>query len=249
MPMPCCTVGAVPGTMPSGVVVASTRLSISAAVRPALASAPWAASMASPTWCRRCGAPGCRCARRSTRRWCRGATAKSSLVTTLSGTAMPQPVMPDPLHAADPARTAWMHTKPGVPVDDAAGVDRHAEAGAVDLAGPARPRNWVASSTTWASPVAPSGWPRPTRPPLGLTTRPGVSTAVAPASVAGRPHRERRSRATRARRAPRPRWRRAARPGRCRRGRSRRPPTPPRRPGSSGRGSRAGRFPSGPPSR
>ena len=50
---------------------------------------------------------------------------------------------------------------------------------------PARPRSCVASSTTWASPVAPSGCPRPTRPPLGLTTSPGESTPVAPASVAG----------------------------------------------------------------
>ena len=44
-------------------------------------------------WCRRCAARGCRCARRSTRRWCRGVASRSALVTTFSGRAAPQPVM------------------------------------------------------------------------------------------------------------------------------------------------------------
>src|SRR5690606_34672517 len=34
---------------------------------------------------------------------------------------------------------------------------------------PQRPRSWSAISTIWAQPVAPTGWPLATRPPLVLT--------------------------------------------------------------------------------
>ena len=93
MPMPCCTLGAVPGTMPSGVVVASTRLSISSGVLPAEARAAWAASMARPEvvppmWRSLMPVRSTIHSSLVSRR-----TAMSSLVTTLSGTAMPQPVM------------------------------------------------------------------------------------------------------------------------------------------------------------
>ena len=42
-------------------------------------------------------------------------TAMSSLVTTLSGTAMPQPVIRMPVTRRIPARTAWMPTNPASP--------------------------------------------------------------------------------------------------------------------------------------
>src|SRR5690606_16468062 len=47
---------------------------------------------------------------------------------------------------------------------------------------PAVPRSWLTSSTNWAAPVAPIGWPRLSRPPLGFTTAPpsGASDAAAP---------------------------------------------------------------------
>ena len=48
--------------------------------------------------------------------------------------------------------------------------------------GPASSRSWATSSTTWAMPVAPSGWPRLTRPPLVLTVTPGAPEG----GVAGR---------------------------------------------------------------
>ena len=38
--------------------------------------------------------------------------------------------------------------------------------------GPASPRSCQTSSAIWASPVAPTGWPREHRPPLGLTAMP-----------------------------------------------------------------------------
>ena len=93
MPIPCWTVGAVPGTMPSGVVVASTRWSISSGVLPARASAACAASMARPEvvppmWRSRIPVRSTIHSSLVSRR-----TAMSSLVTTLSGTAMPQPVI------------------------------------------------------------------------------------------------------------------------------------------------------------
>src|SRR5664280_1960477 len=50
---------------------------------------------------------------------------------------------------------------------------------------PASPRSCAVSSTTWAMPVAPSGWPRATRPPLVLTVRPLPPNVVSPATVAG----------------------------------------------------------------
>ena len=115
MPMPCCTLGAVPGTIPSGVVVARMRWSISAAVRPALASAAWAASMARPDvvppmWRSRMPVRSTIHSSLVSRR-----TAKSALVTTLSGHGDAPAGDADSLHAADPARTAWMHTMPASP--------------------------------------------------------------------------------------------------------------------------------------
>ena len=50
--------------------------------------------------------------------------------------------------------------------------------------GPASSRSWAASSTTWAIPVAPSGWPRLTSPPLVLTVTPRPPRVVSPAAVA-----------------------------------------------------------------
>ena len=115
MPMPCCTLGAVPGTMLSGVVVASTRLSISSGVLPARGE-------------RRLG------------RLDGQARGRASDVALPDAGALDDPLVAgveahghvvvgdhlvrhrdaptgdaDPLHAADPARTAWMPTKPASP--------------------------------------------------------------------------------------------------------------------------------------
>ena len=94
--MPSCTVAEVPGTIWSGVVVARITPSISSGRRPALASAAIPASMAS------CEVvPPIRRSRMPVRSWIQASlvsmvTDRSSLVTTLSGTAMPQPVMMPP---------------------------------------------------------------------------------------------------------------------------------------------------------
>ena len=179
-----------------------------------------------PRSCRRCGARGCRCARRSRLSLVSRLAAMSSLVTILSGRAMPQPVMRMPLTRPAPARPGRDGVdadEAGVAFDDAARVDGQAQPGPADLAcpGPARGTAWP------ARPPAPARWrpggaPGPTRPPLELTTSPGLSDAgVARLRWPARPPRPRRTRATRGRRSPRPPWRRAARPGRSRRG-----PTP-----------------------
>ena len=115
MPIPCCTVGAVPGTMPSGVVVASTRWSISSGVRPAQASASCAASIARPDVVPADVA---------------FADAGALDDPLVAGVEVDRHVVvghdlvrhgdppagdPDPRHAADPARTAWMPTNPASP--------------------------------------------------------------------------------------------------------------------------------------
>ena len=91
------------------------QVSISSAVLPAQASAACAASMARPEvvppmWRSRMPVRSTIHSSLVSRR-----TAMSSLVTTLSGHRDTPTGDADPLHAADPARTAWMPTKPASP--------------------------------------------------------------------------------------------------------------------------------------
>ena len=115
MPIPCCTVGAVPGTMPSGVVVASTRWSISSARPPGTGQGGLG------------GLDG------QTRRGAADvalADAGALDDPLVAGVEAHRHVVvgddlvrhgdaptgdPDPPHAADPARTAWMPTNPASP--------------------------------------------------------------------------------------------------------------------------------------
>ena len=172
MPIPCCTLGAVPGTMPSGVVVASTRWSISSAVRPAQASAACAASMARPDvvppmWRSRIPVRSTIHSSLVSR-----LTAMSSLVTTLSGTAMPQPVIRIPFTRRSGADGVDAD-EPRVPVDDAAGVDRHPDACPGDLAG-ARPAAELRGQLDHlGQPRGPQGMPAADQAAAGVDDQPG----------------------------------------------------------------------------
>ena len=88
-PMPFWTAAEVPGTIWSGVVVARITASISSGRRPALSRAASPASMASPEV-----VPPIRRSLMPVRSWIQASlvsmvTDRSSLVTTLSGTAIP----------------------------------------------------------------------------------------------------------------------------------------------------------------
>src|SRR5581483_7196608 len=137
MPSACCTLGEVAGMTASGVVVASTTWSIWSAVRPAASRAARPASVARPEV-----VPPKRRSRMPVRSTIQASdvsreAARSSLVTTLSGRAMPDPVilMPGTSGVRRSGADGVDADEPRVARDDAPGVDGHAQARALDLAG------------------------------------------------------------------------------------------------------------------
>ena len=140
--------------------------------------------------------------------------------------------------------------EPGVAVDDAAGVDGHARAGPVDLAGAGAAAELGGQLDHLGQPGGAQRVAPPDQAAARVDDEAGrVDTGGA--GLGGRPGLARREEAERLEGVELLGRRGVVQldqvdlvgPER------RRPPRPPRRPGSAGRGSRASRFPSGPPTR